>query len=67
MRLVEPLVGRPERALGHPRQRLVAGDAAGRELQHRLEHRHDRVLARQQRLDLGALAVAESWPVRRRS
>ena len=46
VRLVEPLVGRAERAVGHPRQRLVAGDAAGGELQHGLEHRHDRALAR---------------------
>ena len=58
MRLVEPLVGRPERPLGHPRERLVAGDAPGRELEHGLEDGDDRVLAREQRLDLGALAVA---------
>ena len=58
VRLVEPVVGRAERALGHPRQRLVAGHAAGRELQHGLEDRHDRALVGEQRLDLGALAVA---------
>ena len=58
VRLVEPLVGRPERAVGHPGERLVAGDAARGQLEHRLEERDDRVLARQQRLDLGPLPVA---------
>ena len=58
VRLVEPLVGRAERAVGHPRERLVAGDAPRRELEHRLEDRDDRVLALEQRLDLGALPVA---------
>ena len=50
--------GGAERALRHAGERLVAGDAPGRELQHRLEDRHDRALAREQRLDLRALAVA---------
>ena len=58
MGLCEPLVGRPERSVGHPRERLVAGDAAGGELEHGLEDRDDRSLVREQRLDLGALPVA---------
>ncbi len=58
MSLVEPLVRRPERAVRHARERLIAGDAPGRQLEHRLEDGHDRALLRQQRLDLRALAVA---------
>ena len=58
VRLVEPLVGRRDGRVGHAGERLVAGHAARRELEHRLEDGHDRALVGEQRLDLGALPGA---------
>ena len=54
MRLGDPLIGAAAGLAVHARERLVAGDAAGGELEHRLEEGLDRALA-QERFDLVAL------------
>ncbi len=59
MGLGEPLVGTPHGLAVDAGERLVAADAAGGELEHRLEDHVHRVLAAaQQRLDLAALVGA---------